>query len=35
MIRLFLMNEAEYQIYLDLSIRDYAEDKVQAARPLY
>jgi RimJ/RimL family protein N-acetyltransferase len=30
MVRLVPMNEAEYQTYLDISIREYAEDKVQA-----
>ncbi len=30
MVRLVLMNEAEYQTYLDISIREYAEDKVRA-----
>ncbi len=31
MVRLVPMNEAEYQIYLDISIREYAADKVQAS----
>jgi ribosomal protein S18 acetylase RimI-like enzyme len=30
MVRLIPMNEAECQAYLDLAIREYAEDKVQA-----
>jgi RimJ/RimL family protein N-acetyltransferase len=30
MVRLIPMNAAEYQTYLDISIREYAEEKVQA-----